>query len=77
MKSKNFVERHIPIWCRFHKDLTKDNKDCCCCGEPFQAYQQGDGKVIHTLCYNCLYGRIKDKKILKIIYKSKLKGEGK
>lgn len=67
MKNKNkLIARHIPVWCKFHEDLSKDNKNCCICKEPFQCYQQGDGKVLHILCYNCYYGRIKDKSIIKL-----------
>ena len=49
--------RNIPEWCHFHKDMNKDNHNCCNCGSDLISYQQGDGKVLHSLCYNCHYGR--------------------
>ena len=56
---KRLTRRNIPSWCHYHEDLEKDNKICCLCGTDIQFYQRGDGKVLHNLCMNCYYIRLK------------------
>lgn len=54
------INRNIPSWCKYHKNLQKDNnKYCCYCGDNVVHYQRGDGKVLHSLCYNCFFDRLK------------------
>jgi hypothetical protein len=55
-------KRSIPYWCHYHKDMNKDNKICCNCEAYEICYQEGDGEVLHSLCYNCYIGKLKLKK---------------
>lgn len=52
----------IPKWCnlKFHLDMNKDNYKCCKCNNPNAYWQEGDGYVFHSLCYNC-YKKLKNK----------------
>ncbi len=64
---KMTIKRTIPNWCNYHKDLAKDNnKKCCHCNENIVYFQTGDGKILHSLCYNCYYKRLKMGKIQKL-----------
>jgi hypothetical protein len=50
------IKRNIPSWCRIHysNNSNGDNtKRCCQCGKHEIEEQQGDGKVIHSICYSC------------------------
>lgn len=49
-------KQSIILYCKkeFHSDVSKDNLFICChCGRHGVSSQEGDGKVIHSLCYKC------------------------
>lgn len=67
-KIKVRVERDVemelyefPIWCKSKKSNLDLHKDYCCfCGKEESHYQEGDGRFLHSLCFDC-YIKIKIK----------------
>jgi len=62
------IHRNIPSWCvrevneiedKYHKDR------CCFCGKREKFLQIGDGRFLHTLCFNHKFLENKKKKEMK------------